>query len=338
METILVPYTTDITLLSVLKLVVALVAIILLLIANSVVMVYLERKVAGFVQRRPGPYEVGPWGILQTVADTVKLLGKQILIPGNSDRFLFLLAPVLSMFPMFLMFLVIPYGPILTGLEVNLGLLLILAFAGMEGLAVIAGGWASNNKYSLIGAARAVSQSVAYEIPLILAILALAFQHGSLDLSVLNRAQEGWIWNWNIFTQPLAFLIFVITCFGETNRAPFDLPEGESELTGGYHTEYSGMGFALFFMAEYTSMMLVSFLAAVLFLGGSNAPVDIPLINGVWWTLIKMGAFMTFMIWVRWTFPRVRFDQLLNINWKWLLPLGLLNLWVTALVMKVVGN
>lgn len=321
----------DINLLSVIKLVIALAGIIILLIVNSVVMVWLERKVAGYVQRRPGPYVVGPHGLLQTIADAVKLQTKQITIPGSSDRILFLLAPCLSMFPMFLMFLVIPFGPWLTGLEVNLGLLLILAFAGLESLAVLSGGWASNNKYGLLGAARAVSQSVAYEIPLLLAVLAIAFQNGSLNLSVITANQSGWFWNWNVVTQPLAFLIFVITCFGETNRAPFDLPEGESELTGGYHTEYSGMGFALFFMAEYTSMMLVSFLAAVLFLGGSNGPI----LNGVWWTFLKMGAFMTFMIWVRWTFPRVRFDQLLNINWKWLLPLGLANLWITAIVIKV---
>jgi len=320
----------DISLWNVIKMLVALGAIIVLLIANSVVMVWLERKVAGFIQRRPGPYVAGPHGILQTIADAVKLQTKQFVIPGSSDRLLFLLGPVLSMFPMFLMFLVIPYGPWLTGLEVDLGILLILAFAGLETLAVLTGGWASNNKYSLIGAARAVSQSVAYEIPLILAILAIAFMTGSLNLTVITEGQSGWVWNWNIFKQPLAFLIFVITCFGETNRAPFDLPEGESELTGGFHTEYSGMGFALFFMAEYTSMMLVAFLAAVLFLGGSNGPF----INGVWWTFLKMGAFMTFMIWVRWTFPRVRFDQLLNINWKWLLPLGLLNLWLTGIVVK----
>jgi len=323
----------DISLLNVIKLVIALVAIILLLIGNSVVMVWLERKVAGYVQRRPGPFVVGPHGILQTVADAVKLQAKQIILPGSSDRLLFLLGPVLSMFPMFLMFLVIPYGPWLTGLEVDLGILLILAFAGLEGLAVITGGWASNNKYGLIGAARTVAQSVAYEIPLILAILSLTFVTGSLNLVTVTEGQAGWVWNWNIFKQPLAFFIFIITCFGETNRAPFDLPEGESELTGGYHTEYSGMGFALFFMAEYTSMLLVSFLVAVLFLGGSNGLF----INGIWWTFLKMGGFMTFMIWVRWTFPRVRFDQLLNINWKWLLPLGLLNLWVTALIVKVLN-
>ena len=323
----------DISLLNVIKLVIALVAIILLLIGNSVVMVWLERKVAGYVQRRPGPFVVGPHGILQTVADAVKLQAKQIILPGSSDRLLFLLGPILSMFPMFLMFLVIPYGPWLTGLEIDLGILLILAFAGLEGLAVLTGGWASNNKYGLIGAARTVSQSVAYEIPLILAILSLTFVTGSLNLTTITEGQSGWVWNWNIFKQPLAFLIFVMTCFGETNRAPFDLPEGESELTGGYHTEYSGMGFALFFMAEYTSMLLVSFLVAVLFLGGSNGLF----INGIWWTFLKMGGFMTFMIWVRWTFPRVRFDQLLNINWKWLMPLGLLNLWVTAFIVKVLN-
>ncbi|MGL4208780.1 MAG: NADH-quinone oxidoreductase subunit NuoH [Candidatus Adiutrix sp.] len=317
--------------LSTIKIVLALGGIIGLVILNSIVMVYLERKVAAFIQRRPGPYEVGPHGILQTIADAVKLQSKQIIIPGSSDRLLFLLAPILSMFPMFLMFLVLPFGPILTGLDVNLGLLLILAFAGLETLAVLSGGWASNNKYSLIGAARAVSQSVAYEIPLLLAVLAIAFQYGSLNLTTITQGQGAWPWQWNAACQPLAFLIFIITCFGETNRAPFDMPEGESELTGGYHTEYSGMGFALFFMAEYTSMMLVSFLAAVLFLGGSNGPI----MNGVWWTLIKMSAFMVLMLWVRWTFPRVRFDQLLNINWKWLLPLGLLNLWITAIVIKL---
>ena len=315
----------------ILKLLAALILIVCLLIANSVIMVWVERKVAGFIQRRPGPYEVGPHGLLQTVADTVKLLTKQLVVPASSDRLLFFLGPVLAMFPMFLMFLVIPFGPLLTGLEAELGVLLILAFAGFEGLAVLTGGWASNNKYGLIGAARAVSQAVAYEIPLILAILAVALQYGTLNLTLITEAQGAWPWQWNAARQPLAFFIFLICIFGETNRAPFDLPEGESELTGGYHTEYSGMGFALYFMAEYTSMLLVSFLAAIFFLGGSGGP----LAPGAWWTFLKAGGLMTLMIWVRWTYPRVRFDQLLNINWKWLLPLGLLNLWLTALAMKV---
>lgn len=321
----------DINLLVVIKLLVSLTLIIILVIANSVIMVWLERKMAGFIQRRPGPYEVGPHGIFQTTVDSIKLLTKQIIVPGNCDRLLFFLGPILSIFPMFLMFLVIPFSPGLTGLKTELSLLLILAFAGFEGLAILIGGWASNNKFSLIGAARAVNQTVAYEIPLILAFLAVAFQHGTLDLVAINAAQGAWPWQWNIVTQPLAFLIFLICMFGETNRAPFDLPEGESELTGGYHTEYSGMGFALYFLAEYTSMLLVSFLGAIFFLGGSEGPG----VAGVWWTFLKAGGLMIFIIWVRWTYPRVRFDQLLNINWKWLLPLGLLNLWLTAAVMKV---
>ena len=321
----------EINILVVIKLLVALTLIITLLIANSVIMVWVERKAAGFIQRRPGPYEVGPQGLLQAVADALKLLTKQLVVPANCDRFLFFLGPVLAMFPMFLMFMVIPFGPWLTGLEVELGALLILAFAGFECLAILTGGWASNNKYGLLGAARAVSQAVAYELPLILAILAVAFQVGSLNLTVINDSQGAWPWEWNLVRQPLAFFIFLICMFGETNRAPFDLPEGESELTGGFHTEYSGMGFALFFMAEYTSMLLVSFLAAIFFLGGSGGPIA----SGVWWTFLKMGGLMTFMVWVRWTFPRVRFDQLLNLNWKWLLPLGLLNLWLTAVVLTI---
>jgi len=262
----------DINLLVILKLLTALALIIGLLIANSVVMVWLERKAAGFIQRRPGPYEVGPHGLLQTIADTVKLLTKQLVVPANCDHLLFFLGPVLAMFPMFLMFLVIPFGPLLTGLEAELGVLLILAFAGFEGLAVLTGGWASNNKYGLIGAARAVSQAVAYEIPLILAILAVAFQCGTLNLTVINDSQGAWPWEWNLVRQPLAFFIFLICMFGETNRAPFDLPEGESELTGGYHTEYSGMGFALYFMAEYTSMLLVSFRPPSSFWAARAAP------------------------------------------------------------------
>jgi NADH-quinone oxidoreductase subunit H len=317
----------DINLQVIIKLLAALVLIIVLLIANSLIMVWLERKIAGFIQRRPGPYEVGPHGLLQTIADAVKLQTKQLVVPANCDRLLFFLGPIMAMFPMFLIFLVIPFGPLLTGLEVELGVLLILAFVGFEGLAVLTGGWASNNKYSLIGAARSVSQTVAYEIPLILAILAVVLKCGTLNLTVINESQGNWPWQWNVFSQPLAFIIFLVCAFGETNRAPFDLPEGESELTGGFHTEYSGMGFALYFMAEYTSMLLVSFMAVIFFLGGSGGPI----LPGVWWTFIKMGFLMTLMIWVRWTFPRVRFDQLLNINWKFLLPLGLLNLWLTAL-------
>ncbi|MDR2460034.1 MAG: NADH-quinone oxidoreductase subunit NuoH [Deltaproteobacteria bacterium] len=323
----------DLSLITFVQILVAVIAIICLMVANAVVMVYVERKVAGFIQRRPGPYEVGPWGTIQAICDSMKLLAKQIFVPANVDLVLFFLAPVLAFFPVLLLFLPIPFGPYLTPWKTPDGLVLILAFAGFGVLSNLLAGWASNNKYGVLGAARAVSQSIAYEIPLMLALMAVVFQAGSLNLSVIVEKQ-GWVpWEWNIVTQPLAFFIYLICLVAETNRAPFDLPEAESELTAGFHTEYSGMGFALFFLSEYANMLLVSFICATFFLGGYKGPI----IDGFWWTIIKAYAVMVFIVWIRWTFPRVRFDQLLNINWKWLLPLGLLNLWITAIIIKVVN-
>jgi NADH-quinone oxidoreductase subunit H len=323
----------DLSLITFVQILVAVIAIICLMVANAVVMVYVERKAAGFIQRRPGPYEVGPWGTIQAICDSMKLLAKQIFLPANVDLVLFFLAPVLAFFPVLLLFLPIPFGPYLTAWEVPDGLVLILAFAGFGVLSNLLAGWASNNKYGVLGAARAVSQSVAYEIPLMLALMAVVFQTGTLNLSEIVE-QQGWApWEWNIVTQPLAFFIYLICLVAETNRAPFDLPEAESELTAGFHTEYSGMGFALFFLSEYANMLLVSFICATFFLGGYKGPV----IDGIWWTIIKAYAIMVFIVWIRWTFPRVRFDQLLNINWKWLLPLGLINLWITAIVIRIIN-
>ena len=227
----------------------------------------------------------------------------------------------------------IPFSPMLTGMDVNLGLLLVLAFSGLNTLALCLAGWGSNNKYSLLGAARALAQSVAYEIPLLLSVLAVAFQCGSLSLSVIAAGQTNHIWSWNVFVQPLAFVIFFIAAVAETNRAPFDLPEAESELTAGFHAEYAGMGFGIFFLAEYSYMVVVSAVATALFLGGWDGPV----FPGPWWFLAKTFALVLAMMWFRWTFPRVRFDQLLNICWKWLIPLGLANLVATALVVKLVS-
>lgn len=297
----------------------------------GLVMVYVERKFAGHFQRRPGPFEVGPHGLLQPLADALKLIGKQLFMPDGADPLLFWMAPLLAFFPVLLLFLPLPFSPLLTPMEVNLGLLLILAFSGLNVLSLLLAGWGSNNKYGLLGAARAVAQSVAYEIPLLLAVLAVAFQTGSLNLSVIVDKQGGWPWQWGIVTQPLAFLIYLVSAVGETNRAPFDLPEAESELTAGFHTEYSGMGFGMFFLAEYANMAVVSGVCVALFLGGWKGPF----LPGPWWFLLKIGALLSFMVWIRWTFPRVRFDQLLNINWKWLLPLGVLNLLGTAFFMKL---
>ncbi|EGB14057.1 NADH dehydrogenase (quinone) [Pseudodesulfovibrio mercurii] len=314
-------------------LVIAVIAAMIWLGINALLWVYCERKFAGHIQRRPGPFEVGPHGALQPLIDGLKLMGKQLLTPDNADPVLYWLAPLLSMIPVLLLYMPIPYGPVLTGMDVNLGLLLILAFSSFSALAVILAGWASNNKWGLLGAARAVSQTVAYEIPLLLTVLAISFMTGTLSLTEITNLQSGYIWNWYIFQQPLAFLIFLVAMFGETNRAPFDLAEAESELTAGFHTEYSAMGFGLFFLAEYGYMVVMCSVCSVLFLGGYHGPF--PGIDGWWWMVLKTFALLSFMIWARWTFPRVRFDQLLNINWKWLLPLATFNLLATALIMKL---
>lgn len=313
-------------------LILALALILAFLAVNGLILVYAERKVAGFIQRRPGPYEVGPYGVLQPVVDAGKLVGKQLVTPLGADKPLYWAAPLMSFAPVVLCFLPVPFSPILTGMNMNLGLVLILAFSGLNVLALCLAGWSSNNKYALIGAARAVSQSVAYEIPLLLAVLSVAFQVGSVDLTAITKYQGAGIFSWIIFTQPLAFLIFFIAATAETNRAPFDLPEAESELTAGFHTEYSGMGFGLFFLAEYSYMVVICAVATVLFLGGWAGPV----VDGPWWFLAKTYGLLLVLMWFRWTYPRVRFDQLLNICWKWLIPLSLINLVATAFIVKLV--
>lgn len=313
------------------RLIIAVVAAMAWVGINALVLVYCERKFAGHIQRRPGPFEVGPHGILQPLADGLKLMGKQLFRPAGADAFLFWLAPILSLLPVLLLFLPIPYGPMLTAMNVSLGILLILAFSSLNVLALLLAGWSSNNKWGILGAARAVSQSVAYEIPLLLSVLAVTFMTGSFNLSAISTSQGVWPWQWNLMVQPLAFFIYLVSAFGETNRAPFDLAEAESELTAGFHTEYSSMGFGLFFMAEYAYMVVVCSVCTVLFLGGFRGPVA----DGWWWFLAKTYALLFLMIWVRWTYPRVRFDQLLNINWKWLLPLAVFNLLATAFVMKL---
>lgn len=314
------------------QILIALVAILAWVAVNALMLVWFERKGAGFIQMRPGPYEVGPHGLLQALADGIKLMCKQFLIPDGADKFLFVFAPILSFLPVFLLMAVIPFGPVLTALDMNIAILLILAFAGFNVLAVLLAGWAQNNKWGLLGAARAVAQNVAYEIPLLLSVLAIAFMTGSLSLVEITQMQGPWPWEWNIVYQPLAFIIFIVSAIGETNRAPFDLAEAESELTAGFHTEYSSMGFGLFFMAEYAYMVVVASMATVLFLGGYQGPFGS---DGWWCFLPKVYAILLFIIWIRWTYPRVTFAHLLSLNWKWLLPLATINLLATAFFMKL---
>lgn len=301
---------------------------------NALFLVWLERKVAGHIQLRYGPMEVGPHGILQTIADGIKLVGKELITPLTADWKLFIVAPVLVFMPVLVAFIVLPFGENLIIRDMNLGVLLIFGFSTLSVLAILAGGWAANNKYALLGAIRSVAQNVAYEIPLLLAVLSVVLMTQSLRFSEIVGAQSR---VWFIFLQPVAGLIYLICATAETNRAPFDIPEAESELIAGFHTEYSGMRFGLFFLAEYTNMFIVSAVAAALFFGGWHGPFGFSLgLPGIVWFLAKVYVLLFVIMWVRWTFPRVRFDQLMNFSWKVMLPLSLLNLIVTAAVLKFI--
>ena len=278
--------------------------------------------------------EVGPHGLLQTIADGIKLVGKEIIIPAKADPKLFLLAPVLVFMPVLVGFLVLPFGPEMIIRDMNIGVLLIFAFSTFTVLAILAGGWASNNKYALLGAIRSVAQNVAYEIPLLLAVMSVVLMVHSLSFSEIVNAQHR---VWFIFLQPVAGLIYLIAATAETNRAPFDIPEAESELIAGFHTEYSGMGFGLFFIAEYTNIFIVSAVATSLFFGGWQGPFGYNLyLPGVFWFLFKTYVLIFVIMWVRWTFPRVRFDQLMNFSWKFMIPISLANLVATAIVIKLI--
>ena len=310
------------------RLAVGLVLALAFVVFNVLILTWLERKESAHMQLRIGPKEVGPFGLVQPLADAVKLLGKQILTPRDVDKPLYYLAPILVFIPAIVAFVVIPFDSYLQVKDINVGILVILAFSSFTILSILLAGWGSNNKYALIGAIRSVAQNVAYEIPLLLALLSVIMMANSLSLKDIVEAQKG---IWFVVFQPLAFIIYFISSIAETNRTPFDLPEAESELVAGYHIEYSGMMFALFFLAEYTNMFIVSAIAVTFFLGGYNGPF----LPGILWFLIKVYFLVFVIMWFRWTYPRVRFDQLLNISWKALIPLALLNLLVTGGLLKL---
>ena len=310
------------------RMLIGLIGVIALVSVNALFLIWVERKVSAHMQVRLGPMEVGPHGAIQSVADALKLMGKELITPEEVDKPIFWLAPIVIFLPVLLSFLVIPFSQSLIIKDMNVGIVLILAFSTLAVLAILMAGWSSNNKYSVLGAIRSVAQNVAYEIPLLITVMSVILMVGSFKLSDIVAAQGGY---WFILVQPLAFILFITCATAETNRAPFDLPEAESELVAGFHTEYSGMRFAVFFLAEYTNMFIASAVGTVLFLGGWHGPF----LPGVVWFLIKVYALIFLMMWFRWTFPRVRFDQLITFAWKILIPLAFANLLITALVMKL---
>ncbi len=330
--------------------VVKILAIIVYPMVMVIVMIWLERRVVAWIQGRIGPNRVGWQGILQPFADAVKLFFKEDIIQSRADTFLFNIAPVLVMFSTLLSFCFLPLGePIRIGTyelklwvaESPVGLLLILGLSSISVFGVIFGGWASNSKYPLMGALRSVIQILSYEIPVGLTVLSVAFVSRSMDLVEIVRRQES-SHVWYGFLLPVSFVVFWISAIAETNRAPFDLPEAESELVAGYHTEYSGFKFAYFYVAEYAHMVLVSSLVVVLFFGGWLPPFPnvralrvLHLLPGFVWYLIKIMFFLYCYVWIRGTFPRYRFDSLIQLVWKWLIPLSLVNLLVVALVGSV---
>ena len=297
--------------------------------------VYLERRIIAKMQDRVGPNRVGPFGLLQPVADVLKLLSKEHTIPAGADRPLFILAPILVVGGSFLIWATIPWGPGLAPTDLNVGVLYIIAMGGIPTIGVIMAGWASDNKYSLLGGMRAAAQFISYEIPGVLAALVPVMLAGSMSLQEIVRAQteNGWF----IFyfpIGPLAFLFFIIAGVAETNRTPFDLVEAESEIIAGFHTEYSGMRFALFFLAEYANVFAISAVATLLFLGGWSGLDFLPVPAFVWF-VIKMYVMLFVFIWIRGTLPRLRYDQLMNFAWKRLLPLALLNVGATSVWISV---
>ena len=303
-----------------------------LMLLSVTYLTWLERKVIGDIQVRLGPMRVGPHGLLQPIADGLKLLFKEEIVPQAADRTLYLLAPAIALIPAFISFAVIPFGDRiqlfgqsidLVIADVNIGLLYVFGVASLGIYGIVLGGWASNNKYALLGGLRASAQMISYELSLSLSVVGVVMLSQSLSLVQIVDTQAR---VWFIVLQPIGFLIFLICAVAETNRAPFDLPEAETELVAGFHVEYSSMKFAMFFMAEYANMITVSAMATTLFLGGWRGPWLPPVV----WFLVKLYLFIFLFIWLRATLPRFRYDQLMRFGWKVLLPIALVNIMVTA--------
>lgn len=313
-------------------LLVKLLAVIVFVSLNVLWLVYMERKVCAYIQCRIGPNRVGPKGLLQTVADVLKLLGKEIILPRRVDKVVYLAAPLLVFVPPMMAFAVIPWGNGMAPVDMNIGVFYVLAVASLSTLIFWMGGWSSYNKYSLVGGMRVVAQMVSYELPLVLALLGVVMLAGTLNINdIVNAQRQAWF----VFAQPLAFLIYLTAGISEVNRVPFDLVEGESEIIAGPYTEYSGMAYAMYMLAEYANMMVVACMATIMFLGGWLAPFGWTFLPSWFWFFIKVYALIFLFMWIRWTYPRIRVDQLMGFGWKVLVPLSLANIFVTGVGMYV---
>jgi NADH-quinone oxidoreductase subunit H len=321
------------------KIVAAAVVILIFILLVVLYVVLKLRWVIARIQSRLGPNRTGPWGVLQTVADAIKLFQKEDIIPKGADRWLFTIAPAIVFIPAYVVYVVIPFGKGLTVKPLDVGVIYVTAISSISIIGIITAGWASNNKWSLLGAFRAASQLIAFEVPVILAMCIPVLLAGSLNLDVIVQKQAGSIKNWNLFNAfpmlQVAFLMLLTAGLAEANTTPFDLMEAESELVAGFNTEYSGMKFALFFLAEFAETFTLSALIVTLFLGGYNPPFSFlgGQLSGYWYSLVSLVWFLAkcwlvvvFILWIRSTFPRVRIDQLMNLSWKALIPVGLANL------------
>ncbi|MBL7647337.1 MAG: NADH-quinone oxidoreductase subunit NuoH [Candidatus Hydrogenedentes bacterium] len=311
----------------------------------GMVLIYVERKVAARFQCRLGPTRVGPFGLLQTLADTLKLVFKEDFVPEMADKFLHMLAPFLALLVPVVLLALLPYSPSMQVADLNIGILFVTAIGGFGVMGILIAGWASNNKWSMIGAMRAGAQIISYELSATLALLVVVLFSGTMSLSgIVQSQQDGW-WIWRGHAAGFcAFMLYLIASTAELNRTPFDIPEGESELTAGFHTEYSGLRFAFFFLAEFINMFTVSALTATLFLGGwmpfhigdwaaLNSQMD--LIPPIIWFGAKTSAVIFIIMWFRWTFPRLRVDQLMHLEWKILLPIGFANLLLASIIVLI---
>ena len=321
------------------------VLVVLVIFTTVANLVYAERRISAAIQDRIGPNRVGPWGLLQAPADVLKLFIKEDIVPASANKFVHTLAPIISLGVALTTFAVIPFGDRITLFgydiklmiaDVNVGVLYILALTSLGVYGVTLSGWSSNNKYSLLGGLRSSAQMISYELSMGLSLVGVILVAGTVQLDGIVEAQAGFAWN--AFLTPIGFITFVVAAFAETNRLPFDLPEAEPELVGGYHTEYSGMKFGSFFLAEYANMITSAALITTLFLGGWQVPfLASSGLPALWISLLQVAAFcvkvlavLLFFIWIRWTIPRFRYDQLMNLGWKVMLPLALLNLLVTG--------